>query len=377
MLLVKNARLYSTEAKPRDILVCGRQIIEIDDKIDCGLRALDAVLDAEGMVAIPGYFDQHVHITGGGGEGGFSAQVPPIKLSQLIRAGVTTLVGLLGTDGTTRSVENLVAKTKALNEEGWSAFCLTGSYEFPSPTITGSVRRDIVFISEIIGVKIAVSDHRSSGITRKELIRLAFDARAGGILSGKAGVVHLHVGGGKDEIRTVIDIVKTTDLPVHTFKPTHLGGHIGQAVEFAQLGGYVDFTAGRNAQRTAEILAEVMKRAPWELITLSSDGNGSLPTWNDKKEIVGIQAGDIGVDHMVVRALIEKQGLTIADAIKVLTENPARSLGMYPYKGCLAEGSCADILLLDGRLDIDTVIANGRVFLEHGKQKYTPKFESV
>src|SRR5690606_3180786 len=102
---------------------------------------------------VPGLIDNHVHITGGGGEGSFKTRVPEITLSKLIEAGITTVVGLLGTDATTRSVENLVAKAKALKEEGVSVYVHTGSYEFPSVTLTGQIKKDIVFIEEIIGAK--------------------------------------------------------------------------------------------------------------------------------------------------------------------------------------------------------------------------------
>lgn len=173
MILLKNVRPYDKSADVQDILICGRDIIEIAPNIDVPERLIEQTIDGEGLVAAPGYIDQHVHITGGGGEGGFSNQVPPLKLSQLVDAGVTTVVGLLGTDGTTRSVANLVAKTKAFNEEGWTAYCLTGSYWYPTHTLTGSVIDDITFIQEIIGVKVAISDHRGSGITKDELTRLA------------------------------------------------------------------------------------------------------------------------------------------------------------------------------------------------------------
>lgn len=374
MLLIKNARLHTDMTNVVDILACGRVIIAIGPKIECGLP-IDHTVDAGGLTAIPGYIDQHVHVTGGGGEGGFSNQVPPLRLSALVDAGVTTVVGLLGTDGTTRSVENLVAKTKAFNEEGWTAYCLTGSYELPSPTITGSVTRDIAFIQEVIGVKVAISDHRSSGPTKDELVRLAFSARMGGLLSGKPGVMHMHLGSGRDELRTIIEIVRTTDIPISIFKPTHLGSHIEMAAEFAALGGYADFTAGTDAEATAQTIIKARAAIPHDRITLSSDGNGSFPKWNDKKEMIGISAGKITNDHEVVRALVKHEGLTLDDAIELLTVNPATSLGLYPYKGSLAVGSCADILLIDDALDIDTVIANGRVFKEHGRRIYTPKFE--
>ena len=60
-------------------------------------------------------------MTGGGGEGSFHTQAPQVQLSSLIKGGVTTVLGLLGTDGISRSVENLLAKVKALKEEGISA----------------------------------------------------------------------------------------------------------------------------------------------------------------------------------------------------------------------------------------------------------------
>lgn len=375
MILLKNVRPYDKSADVQDILICGRDIIEIAPNIDVPERLIEQTIDGGGLVAAPGYIDQHVHITGGGGEGGFSNQVPPLKLSQLVDAGVTTVVGLLGTDGTTRSVANLVAKTKAFNEEGWTAYCLTGSYWYPTHTLTGSVIDDITFIQEIIGVKVAISDHRGSGITKDELTRLGHAARMGGMLSGKAGIVHLHTGSGEEELRKIIDIVKTSDLPVSVFRPTHLSRHMDQAVEFASLGGYIDFTAGTNPSYVAGILNTAFSRAPKDRVTLSSDGNGSLPMWNEKKELIGITAGRVSADHDVICAMVNEFSYKYSDAIRVLTENPAKALKLYPYKGLLAAGSCADILLLSDTLAIDTVIANGKLFKLHGKSMYTPKFE--
>ena len=160
--LLRNAVVYRDGAwRPSDILVADKRIERIDDAITCDYDGLVGT-DCRGMTAIPGYIDQHVHLTGGGGEGSFITQVPPLKYSEPVKAGVTTMVGLLGTDGTTRSVANLVARTKAFREFGLTAYCLTGNYNYPSPTLTGSVMDDIVFVDEIIGVKIAISDHRSS-----------------------------------------------------------------------------------------------------------------------------------------------------------------------------------------------------------------------
>ena len=174
MLLIKGAEVYAPEyLGKQDVLIAGGKIEKIGTDLpeyeDC------QVIDGTGKIVTPGIIDRHVHVTGGGGEGSFHTQAPPVQLSKLIAGGVTTVVGLLGTDGISRSVENLVAKVKSLKEEGISAYCLCGAYGYPCPTITGDIRKDIMFVDEIIGLKLAISDHRAPNITTEELIRLGTD----------------------------------------------------------------------------------------------------------------------------------------------------------------------------------------------------------
>lgn len=375
MLLIKNVGMdVSGSWEPRDLVIAGGKIEEIGTGLFCGLPSAK-VLDAAGKKAIPGYLDQHVHITGGGGEGGFSNRTPEIRLSDCVRAGVTTLVGLLGTDGTARSVENLLAKTKALREEGLSAYCLTGSYEYPSPTITGSVKKDIVFIEEVLGVKVAISDHRSSHMTREELVRLASEATVGGLLANKPGIVYMHVGSGREKLDMIFDILEHGDIPISTFRPTHVGRVFDDAVRFANLGGYIDFTAGPDTERAAAQVAEALQKAPADRITLSTDSNGSIPVWNEKKELVGIGVGRIDALHEVVRRLVLEHGVPLGDAVRLATENVARALGLSPRKGRIAPGSDGDLLLLDDELQIDTVVANGKIMMQEKRLFVKGNFE--
>ena len=92
------------------------------------------VCDLEGRRLIPGFIDGHAHVTGGGGESGFSSRVPPLPLGQFTRAGVTSVIGVLGTDDTTRDTRSLLAQTRALREEGLGAWCHTGGYHVPPVT---------------------------------------------------------------------------------------------------------------------------------------------------------------------------------------------------------------------------------------------------
>nr|WP_319488936.1 beta-aspartyl-peptidase [uncultured Caproiciproducens sp.] len=364
MILLKNIRIdLEDPAQITDLFIAGGKIQEIGKNLQCPFPDVK-VIDGNGKMGIPGYIDQHVHITGGGGEAGFASRVPEIRLSDCICGGVTTLVGLLGTDATTRSVANLVAKTKELREYGLTAYCLTGSYEYPSPTLTGSVKDDIVFIDEVIGVKIAISDHRSSNLSKEDLVRLASQARVAGILSKKPGIVHLHVGSGKRKLDMLFDILNTEDIPISTFRPTHVGRVFDEAVRFANMGGYIDFTAGDDTRKTAQMLQCAFGQAPVDRITLSTDANGSAPRWNEKKEMIGMDVGQITALHNVVKTMVLEYGVPLAKAILPCTATVAGALELFPRKGCLKVGGDADIILLDKDYDINTVFAQGELMMQ-------------
>ncbi len=366
MLLLKNVRINLNHPNEvADVFIAGGKIQAIGRKLEPALTNLE-VLDGDGKTAIPGYIDQHVHITGGGGEDGFSSRVPEIQLSDCIRGGVTTLVGLLGTDSITRSVENVVAKTKALRSEGLTAYCLTGAYEYPSPTLTGSVKKDIAYIEEVIGVKIAISDHRSSNLCKQDLIRLASEARLGGLLSRKPGLVHIHVGTGRRKLGLLFDILETEDIPIQIFRPTHVGRVFDDAVRFANLGGYIDFTAEEESRKSAQMIVKAFEQAPAERITLSTDSNGSMPKWNENKEIIGMGVGQITTLHRTVKSLVQDCGVPLSRAILPGTATVAKALGLADRKGRLAQGYDADLILLDDRLNIDTVMAGGAVMMRSG-----------
>ena len=376
--LIKNVKVFRDgEWKDTEILIAGTSIEKVADKIDVSYSGME-VIDGQGMKAIPGLIDQHVHVTGGGGEGSFVTQVPGLSLSAPVKAGVTTIVGVLGTDGITRSVENLVAKTKALNEFGITAYCLTGSYQYPSPTLTGSVLRDITFINEIIGVKTCISDHRASYMSMEEFRRVAADARVAGLMAGKVGEVHIHMGLDPRGLSPVFEVLDNSQIPVSTFRPTHCEKCMDDAIKFMNMGGYADFTAKDHIMdETLEKLSRIYAEAPKGHATLSTDGNGSMPIWNDKNEMIGIGAGKITALFNVIRGLYQKKDIPLEEALKLATENPAKALKLFPRKGQLADGADADIVFLDEDLNIDTVFAMGKLMLKGGKMQVPVNFEAA
>lgn len=379
MLLIKNAEIFAPEYKgKKDILICGSTIEHIADEIKLPEIPCQ-VIDGSGKYLVPGLIDQHVHITGGGGEGGFRTRTPEIQLSELIRGGITTVVGLLGTDGATRSIEDLYAKTMALNEEGVTAYMMTGAYNYDGPTITGDPGRDIMFCENVLGVKLAISDHRSSNITYKELISLASKSRVAGMLSGKPGIVVLHMGNGKSRFQPIFKALEKSEIPIIVFRPTHVGRGKKvreEAFEFLEKGGYIDFTCGaRKEGKPTDHIKEAMARdLPLDRITVSTDGHGSWSTYNEDGSLK--EMGVASVENLMrdLRHMVVEGGFTLNNALPFFTSNVAAGLGLK-NKGVIREQADADILLLNRQLMPDTVIAKGKVMMENGELQHMGTYE--
>lgn len=382
--LLKNAQVYAPDPLgKKDILIEGEKILRMDDCI-AGYEGLPdvEVYDLDGKTVVPGYIDMHVHITGGGGEQGPASRVPESQLSVFFANGITTVVGLLGTDGITRSVENLVAKARALTEEGMTAYTLTSAYGYPPTTVTGSVEKDIIMIPPMIGVKVAVSDHRSSNPTGDELIALATDARRAGLLSCTPGLVTMHMGSGKGRLDPVFYVLDNSDVPAKNLLPTHMlrtPELIDEGAELVRRGGYMDCTAGGDdveVETEAEKLMELLSRdgVTVDHVTLSSDAYGSQPRFNESGECIGLTYASPKYLHKTIQSLV-RQGLPLEQALRLLTSTPAVLLGQEGKKGCVAEGADADLLILSDGLEIDSLIARGQRALWQGELLIKGRFE--
>lgn len=385
--LIKQVDLFAPEAMgPQDVLIGGGQILEIGASILMPQAHCD-VIAGEGLIAAPGFIDGHVHLIGGGGEGGWGTRTPELPLSDAIQGGVTTLVGCLGTDGITRTLAAMLAKTRQLDAEGLSAYMFTGHYGVPVRTLTGSVEEDLLFIDKVIGVgEVAISDHRSSQPTFEELARIAGDARRGGILSGKAGLVDLHLGDGPRRLELLLRLVRDTELPPSQFLPTHVNRNealFQSALEYAASGGFVDLTTSTVPQllekgevKASRGLARLLQKGiPAERITFTSDGQGSLPHFDAEGRLQGLSVGRVTSLFDEVRDAVLQEGVSFVEALKVVTSSPA-DLMKLGHKGRLEPGRDADLVLLrPDTYAIDTVMARGRLLMQGGKLLVRGAFE--
>ncbi len=386
LTLVENARVFA----PEDLGVCqlligGGHVLALERGGQAmQVNACERV-DLEGRALVPGFIDGHAHITGGGGEDGFASRVPPVPLSVFTSAGVTGVVGVLGTDDSTRDTRSLVAAAYGLREEGMGAWCHTGGYRVPPVTLTGDVRDDIVYIDPVIGVgEVAISDHRSSQPTDAELMRVASDAHVAGLIAGKAGILHLHLGDGRRGLDPVRRILAETELPPRVFNPTHVNrrkGLFDESLELARQGCTVDITAfpvddDEDAWPASVALGRALDAGiPSERVTISSDGGGCLPVYDAQGRM---QSMDIGRPSSLVTALraLVGDGRSLPEILPAFTSNVADLL-MLSGRGRIAAGAYADLVAFDDSYNITDVMASGVWHRRAGVQLRAGQFETT
>ena len=379
--IIKNAEILTPSPAGRgDILIAGDRIALIDKHIE--LTGVEVeTFDAEGRYAVPGFIDRHVHVTGGGGQQGFASLAPEVTVGELVALGHTTVVGLLGTDGYVKTLQQLYAKVKAINADGLSAYMLTSYYGLPEHTLTGSVADDMIFIDPVIGCKIALSDERSSFPTELELLRLINGVKLGGFTSGKGGQLHIHLGALEPGIEMLIDIARRYPGLTRYISPTHMVRTellFRQSIEFMKMGGTADYSTGGTRYRPVHecVMEALACGAPIDSISFSSDGHGGVRREDKITGTVTYTPAPMDGNYREVVALVKECGMPLDQAIRPITVNPARHMHLTG-KGRLLPGHDADICILDhDSLALDSVMSRGRWAMTHNNILMKGRYES-
>ena len=379
LTLLKNGEIFAPESLGRkDILISGRTITAIADPGTIQVSGVEVdIIEAAGYTILPGFIDPHVHILGGGGEGGPATRAPEIRLEDIVESAVTTVIGCLGTDGTTRHMSSLLAKARGLEAEGINTYIFTGSYEIPVVTITGNVRTDLILIEKVIGAgEIALSDHRSAQPTFENFAKLSAECRVGGMLGGKAGVLHCHMGGGPRKMELIHRLIRETEIPPTQVIPTHVNRNwelLEDALPFLKAGGTIDLTAGMEPGSDDDEVSlassiHFLKDSgvPLTQVTISSDSNGSMPRFNSEGKLIGLTIATQKSLLVNFRHLISKKILSLEQAAALFATNPADAY-KFGSTGRLQKGRAGDLIALDKDLNLTYHFAGGRKMMADHK----------
>ena len=363
--LIENGEIYAPEPLGKgSVLLSQNTILKIGEIDKSAVESLGVeleIINAAGGIVTPGFIDPHQHLLGGSGEDGFSTQTPEIHAAEIISAGITSVVGCLGVDTTMKTLPGLLAKVKALREEGLNAYMWTGGYNVPPTTINKDVRDDIMFIAEVIGAgEIALSDERTTEPDFHQLAHLVHDAYVGGMLSRKAGKTHFHIGKGHKKMRLLFDLIEKDDIKPEWLYPTHITRSeelMLEAIELASRGGFVDIDLV-NEDLPQWLRFYKGNRGDMTKLTVSSDASKTSPQ-NLFDQI---------------RKCITSGEFSLEEVLPLVTQNTATALKLTG-KGALKAGNDADILVLEKEtLDLREVISDGKRLFKDGKIAFKENF---
>jgi beta-aspartyl-dipeptidase (metallo-type) len=380
--ILRNVHVYSPEdLGTQDILIVGQQIHHVGGDYDLWSKLPGTEeIDGKGRLLVPGFIDSHVHILGGGGGAGFGSRGPETSFSETVLAGTTTVVGVVGLDQEGRDLKTLYAKTKSLEFRGITAKMFTCGFD-TEVTITGGIKSDIYLIDNVIGAKCCISDRRGAQTTYDELKKAMAAAAVGGLLSRKAGVLHIHMGDAPAGLTPVIEAQQETGVLIKCVVPTHINRNellMEQGLVWAKSGGVLDLTPCisppdfKRATKTAKAVVALQKAGvPIEQITISTDANGVHTIHGFER----MARNPMDLMYKEFLDMIDGEGISLTDSLKCVATNPARVLRLE-QKGKIAPGMDADLLLMDpDSLEIKMVMAMGVKLAENGRLVNPPRLD--
>jgi beta-aspartyl-dipeptidase (metallo-type) len=93
-------------------------------------------------------------------------------------------------------------------------------------------------------------------------------------------------------------------------------------------------------------------------MTFSSDGNAGMAKKDKNGGITNLYKAPVDLNLRQVILLIQEAGMSITDALKLITVNPARNLSLK-QKGKIEVGFDADLCFFDNDFSLTDVISKG------------------
>jgi beta-aspartyl-dipeptidase (metallo-type) len=376
LTLIKGGYVYAPEKLgEKDILIGGSQILAIGEDIIPPAGIETDIVNATGMIVTPGYIDSHMHLLGGGGSLGPDSRSHEVDVSTLAKAGVTTVVGTLGIDTVSFSLKHLLMTANALDKRGISTLIYTGGYQLPAVTLMDSLLSDLSLINKVVGVKIALFDVLSSHPSKETIKELATKVWLGGRLGGKAGLIHAHLGDTDGNTKEIADMLVYMGLPASMLVTTHINRTkkvLDMSIEAGLAGASMDITAlytpdnflPETIPPVKALRALLDAKIPLSSITMSSDGNASQPIKNENGEVERIMLTPANAVAIEIAKAVTRENMGLEEILPLVTTNAAKRLRIDDKKGNIEVGKDADILLLDQKIEVDTMYSKGKLMLK-------------
>ena len=383
--LIVGGEVYAPERLGKvDVMIVNDKVVAVGPSLEVPGKYPCEVVDAAGKVVYPGFVDGHIHFTGANDGQGPVGHTYDVSWRDIVESGVTTAVGTLGGEMEVRSLEGLYWKAVELELMGLTTYIYTGCFHIPPPTITGSVRRDVIMLEKVRGLKTAISDATTSHHTWRELAELVSEVNLGAETVRKVAVTHVHVGRRPGRMDMLFELLENTGLDPKRIVPTHVNrlepDVVEQGIEYVKMGGVVDLTTQMRREEgtlTGVKTEYAVKRmldagCPIEGITISSDANCPMMIRDGRGKQIGLYVALVDFNRREVRDIVKNRVAPFEEALKMVTTNPARVLGIGDRKGRIEVGYDADIVIADSidNLRVERVYSKGKSLVEKGKSLF-------
>ena len=410
-MLIRNALVYTDDHRfeKRDLRTVGKRIAGSEADRIAGSpeapskenrAAAEEVIDAEGLYALPGLVDIHLH--GAAGFDLFDADPASIRRIAEFEAenGITAFCPAAMTCGEEKLKEILDAAAEYRGTVETAASLLGVRLEGPflSPKKAGAqdpkyIRRgDTAFFREIqerCGGMIRVLDTAPEEPGNLEMIRE---------LSKEVRISVAHTAADYD---TAVEAFRAGARQLTHLYNAMPGIHHrapGPVIAALDLNAGAAASQDQNAGVSAELIADGIHIHPAMVrFTFRNFGPGNMILISDSMRACGLPAGQYELGGQAVTVLEEpadvsgstkkkavltdhpetlagsvatlydclrcavlEMGIPLPDAVRAASENPARALGVYGDYGTLSAGALADIILVDKDLNIRALILKGK-----------------